>query len=1018
MKHLRNGIPLLMLLLCMGESQGAAPRLPPWLPRYDLDIRLDVARHSAHVRQRVTWTNRHAQETNKLVFNVHSRYRIPDEDVGFMAKTLELLRVHSSEGLITQGRACQLNEVLLLQGAGNGPLTDAALDFQFQGDTDTSMVVKLPQPIKQGESVTILLDFELHLPQKMGRWGQWRGVTFLTNWLPVLAYYDEQGWMPTPFIPWHQPFFNESGIYTARVVLPSDQQVACTGYITQTTDRRDGWKELAIEAKGVRDFAFLCSPRYVEHSTVIERGKGCAPLTLRVLAFPEHKAYAEKMLKIAAVAMPTYERWFGPYPFPVLTITEAFFGWNGNECSTLIMIDERVFGMPSLAEDYVDYLLSHEICHQWWYNVVGTNGFAETWMDEALATYFSHQLMNRKHGKDNELLRYPKGLKWLPNIRRRDYRSYGLYGTIGRGANGPVIRKMPEFGHLANLFNLCYDKGSRIVGMIAERLGKTAFLDFTRIVYKRYSYRILRVQDYQRELEEYTGEDWDEFFQYWLYGEGLCDWSVKKVRIERLPESESLPAKDCECPHPGIYRAVVHLEQTGNFSEQTTLGVSFGDGETYPLRVPIIPQLRELQLEEMNCKVQAESPNEIRVELVLPCKPTQFVVDPDQILVDKNPLNNYWRKPIRVRLTPLYTSLEETDLTNAYDRWNILLGPWVFRPAAPDPWYTRSTLFGIRAGAYRTQKFNGGAYLAYRTEFRDVVVGADGLLDHALHPKLQFGFNAEQRLTTFQSGPETASRGSLFGRYILQHGSSLYLPNFEYVQAFAAYQDNFLPFVRNRAQGGQRFDHSILGGIHYHKNYLTPYWDPAGGYALDVTYAGGEVNLPDGAHDHHQLSGQFSYVQFFPDLTKWWDTPLTEWLSDTRVAVRAFGAAGGPDQGEYFALGGGTLFRGYDQAERQGSVAWIGSLEWRIPMFQDVRWDFCDHVLGIRNVHTAVFYDVGDTYTNGRSVGPVAHAVGGGLRVDVAIFGFIERAVLRLDVAKTVNDDTPVQFWFGLSHPF
>ena len=55
-----------------------------------------------------------------------------------------------------------------------------------------------------------------------------------------------------------------------------------------------------------------------------------------------------------------------------------------------------------------------------------------------------------------------------------------------------------------------------------------------------------------------------------------------------------------------------------------------------------------------------------------------------------------------------------------------------------------------------------------------------------------------------------------------------------------------------------------------------------------------------------------------------------------------------------------------------------------------VEWDVCDHVLGIRNVSTALFYDVGDARVNGHDVGPTAHAVGAGLRMDVAVFGFVE----------------------------
>ncbi len=61
---------------------------------------------------------------------------------------------------------------------------------------------------------------------------------------------------------------------------------------------------------------------------------------------------------------------------------------------------------------------------------------------------------------------------------------------------------------------------------------------------------------------------------------------------------------------------------------------------------------------------------------------------------------------------------------------------------------------------------------------------------------------------------------------------------------------------------------------------------------------------------------------------------------------------------------------------------------------------------------------MGDAYTMGHAVGPVAHGVGGGIRADVAWFGFVERTMLRLEVAKAVNMDSPWQVWVGIQHPF
>jgi hemolysin activation/secretion protein len=126
-----------------------------------------------------------------------------------------------------------------------------------------------------------------------------------------------------------------------------------------------------------------------------------------------------------------------------------------------------------------------------------------------------------------------------------------------------------------------------------------------------------------------------------------------------------------------------------------------------------------------------------------------------------------------------------------------------------------------------------------------------------------------------------------------------------------------------------------------------------------------------------------------------------------------------PNRGQFFALGGGTLYRGYDLAERQGSALWVANAELRVPIVRQVEWDALDHTVGIRGLSAVAFYDVGDIYVRGDSVGGrVAHALGTGLRADIALFSFIERATLRFDVAKTVNDATPFQFWFGVQQAF
>ncbi|HEY7427532.1 MAG TPA: hypothetical protein VH682_25085, partial [Gemmataceae bacterium] len=578
----------------------------------------------------------------------------------------------------------------------------------------------------------------------------------------------------------------------------------------------------------------------------------------------------------------------------------------------------------------------------------------------------------------------------------------------------PCVQPMSGFGHVANLFSLTYDKGSRVVGLIEDRLGSTAFLDFMRRVFQRYRYRILRVADFQHELEAYTGRSWEEFFQKWLYGPGLTDWCIEKVKIQPPPKCAAAPQT----------RVVIFLHQKADINEQTTLGISLPGQKGYPIRIPIMPRTAAYDWDEPPAHIESLGNNRVRVDLCLSEEPRQITVDPDQLLVDKNPANNFWKAPVRYRITPVYTFLEETDLTTAYDRWNVIIGPWIYGTAYYDAWYTRTTatMVGFRAGLYRTQTFCGGAYAGYRTDYRDVVAGVDGLFDHWPDSHFQVGFDVEQRLAQFMPGQVDAKRGVLFGRYIFKYGSSLYYPPMEFMESFVTYQDNFLPFVTNPTIQGVRFDKTTTAGFHYRKDYLTPYWNPEGGFRFDLWYEGGVAAQP-ATVGMQKLSSQFSIVKSLPDFSEQvagvpWLADSLHWLGESRVALRAYGGTSEPNRGEFFSMGGSMYFRGFDLAQRQGSTLWVCSAEWRLPVARNLHIDYCDHVFGLRNIDIVPFYDVGNVYTYDHSVGPTAHAVGTSFRFDVSWFSFVERTLLRFDIAKTLNVSSGTQFWFGVGVPF
>ena len=1007
---------ILALVTFTNAAQAAAPVPPATLPQYDLRVTLDTAAHRADIQSRVTWTNTTTEPTDQLVFSFYPAFKLPPGDHFGVSKMLELLRVEPTLSIDRAGGHGEVKGAWLVSPDG-APASKSPLRYQFDAASPTTLRIALPHTVGPGESVTVELDCSIRLPNKQGRWGYWEGVTFLTNSLPILAYRDNSGWRPMPFVPWAQPWFSEAGVYRATILLPAGEQLATSAVIKSETPAPNGWKQIETEPFVGRDFAILASPRYREFRKEVRIPDGRS-VVIKCMAFPEHEYYAHEMLAIAGHAIPTYSTWFGPFPYSQFTVVESYFAWLGNECGGLVMIDHRVFGMPHAGRGYVEYLLSHETCHQWWYNLVGTNGYSEPFMDEGAATYFTHRMLDEKNGVNNPFFAWPKELDWLPNVNRENYRYSGMYVAIRNHQMQPAAQDLPQYKHAFAMFTGAYDRGSKVFRLIEERLGPEAFLDFYRLIVAKYGWRVYQVADMRRELEAYTGRDWGDFFEKWVYGKGMTDWSVEQVEIGNAGPFASrwLPTRGLATEQ----RTTILLRQKGELTEPTTLGLRFPGQEGYPIRLPIgpgptqvrmpIPSSDGLPNRETDVTIEPTPDGAIRVSFLSTVAPEQVTVDPDNVLLDANPINNSWKTSVRVRGTPLYSMLDETDVTSDYNRPTITAGPWVWGASYTDPWYTRSTMLGLRAGVNEPQNFKAGAYAAYRTDFRDIVLGVDAVF---LGDMRETGFNYERRIAgpyIDQDGSSGPQRASVYERWVIQQASSLYLPPMIYHEAFATYQDNFLPYTRTPTPGSVRFDEILDVGWHARANLYTPYWNPESGGWADVSVGAGGTKVP-GWMGFGQFRAELAGVQQMPEGLG----PL----SDLRLAGRVLAQGALPSRGDFFALGGGTLFRGYDLAQRQGNFLWVANAELRYPIVKDIEWDVLDHAIGARSLWLATFYDIGDIYSNGHSVGGgVAQAVGVGLRVDVAVFSFIERATLRFDVAKTVNDATPVQFWFGVQQAF
>ena len=216
----------------------------------------------------------------------------------------------------------------------------------------------------------------------------------------------------------------------------------------------------------------------------------------------------------------------------------------------------------------------------------------------------------------------------------------------------------------------------------------------------------------------------------------------------------------------------------------------------------------------------------INVEIMLPEKPVQIAVDPDQVLPDRDPTNNFWKTPWHVRVTPFYTFLDETSLTTGYDRWNLIIGPWLYGPSYAEAWFTRSDVVGLRAREYiNPSNSMQGLISAGGPTFE---TSPQVSMPHSPIPFSRRRSSACTANKTWLCStiPARAWTDSPSMRYIIQESSSLYTAPAHDVELFGSWQENFLPTPRYFTPDAIHVNELTQTGIHYHFDMLTPYWNP------------------------------------------------------------------------------------------------------------------------------------------------------------------------------------------------
>lgn len=184
--------------------------------------------------------------------------------------------------------------------------------------------------------------------------------------------------------------------------------------------------------------------------------------------------------------------------------------------SATTMHDNAILSPAALLDSDLEGLISHELGHQWFGDLLTCASWEHIWLNEGFATFMTGLWVENRATP-------PASAPWMPTGRE----AYLLYF---RGNFDGVIEKdtgkLPEkVGFVSNVYDSTwepfrrdanpYGKGSSVLHMLRSAMGDAAFFKALRSYVAKYKYQNVETDQFRQECEAASGLSLEQFFNQW-----------------------------------------------------------------------------------------------------------------------------------------------------------------------------------------------------------------------------------------------------------------------------------------------------------------------------------------------------------------------------------------------------------------------------------------------------------------------------------------------------------------------
>lgn len=414
--------------------------------------------------------------------------------------------------------------------------------------------VKLAEPLLPGKTVTIQTPFRVKIPvAPLSRLGHSGDAFYISQWYPKPAVFDKDGWHAMPYLDQGE-FYSEFGSFEVTITLPANYVVAATGMLQSDQERQ--WmdsiaqatsmltafpspagfpesspvlKTLTYKQNNIHDFAWFADKRFRIMQSKVTLPHSGREVKTAVFFTDDRPDLWKKAATYVDSAVYYYSLWNGDYPYDYCSAIDGVGTWGGMEYPMVTIIGKT--NSPLALED----VIVHEVGHNWFYGILGSNERDHAWMDEGINTanelrYFSRGLKEHTHAGSAiyGLHNFP-GFLGIHALSMEDFGRFEYLMNARQHNDQPASLSSDEFT-TSNYAAVVYVKTALAFDFLRQYLGDALYDSCMHAYFSQWKFRHPGPNDLRKVFEEHSGKNLDWFFDGLINSDHKTDVAISSIK--------------------------------------------------------------------------------------------------------------------------------------------------------------------------------------------------------------------------------------------------------------------------------------------------------------------------------------------------------------------------------------------------------------------------------------------------------------------------------------------------------